>query len=365
MPPVKKPKAQKIENAGSPAKKKAVKKDVVSGQLSKKLKPQKENGPERGVILVKHLPHGFFEQQLRQYFKQFGNVLRLRLGRSERTGNSKGYAFVEFEYPEVAKVAAETMDNYLMFQKVVKAKYIPPEKQRSSFFKTTVKKVKNKAGKDIYVSKLTQSRQRSVNKHNDWDEAACQKRTVGTARKLRKLYDKYKDVDIPLLSLVVEPVKKTATEAEKENKKPAKKEQHKKQKQAAKKELQLEDLLGTTINDESDDEDYVEEAKPGKKQKLEAKKEKFLRSTIKEDSNGKDYQDNGEDLPSPPKKASKKISAAPVDKLKRKPGTGGVQKKKIAAPTAKVDKKAAAQKLLLEEALKLTKPKSKGKKSKK
>jgi len=103
-----------------------------------KARPQKPKGPERGVVIVKHLPHGFFEQQLRQYFRQFGRVLRVRSARSLRTGNSKGYAFVEFEYPEVAKVAADTMDNYLMFQKVVKATYIPPEKQTLNFFRTKI-----------------------------------------------------------------------------------------------------------------------------------------------------------------------------------------------------------------------------------
>lgn len=34
--------------------------------------------------------------------------------------NSRGYAFIEFEFKEVAKVVAETMDNYLMFHKILK-----------------------------------------------------------------------------------------------------------------------------------------------------------------------------------------------------------------------------------------------------
>lgn len=109
-----------------------------------KEKPKPKARPERGVVFIKHLPHGFFEEQIRQYFKQFGNVTRIRLARSERSGGSKGFAFVEFEYPEVAKVAANTMDNYLMFQKVIKASYIPPEQQKFNYFKNTVKKVKNK-----------------------------------------------------------------------------------------------------------------------------------------------------------------------------------------------------------------------------
>ncbi len=39
---------------------------------------------------------------------------------SVQTGRSKGYAFVEFECDEVAKIVADTMNNYLMFNKLLK-----------------------------------------------------------------------------------------------------------------------------------------------------------------------------------------------------------------------------------------------------
>ena len=58
----------------------------------------------RGVIYISHIPHGFYEKQMREFFGQFGSVTNLRLGRSKKTGKSCGYAFVEFKYPEVAKV---------------------------------------------------------------------------------------------------------------------------------------------------------------------------------------------------------------------------------------------------------------------
>lgn len=115
---------------------------------------QQKINDKRGIVFIKHLPHGFFEDQLKNYFEQFGKVTRLRLGRSRRTGGSKGYAFVEFEYPEVAEVAAETMDNYLMFKKVVKAAYIPPEKQLYNYFKTSLRRVKNKVSNFEYVCKV-------------------------------------------------------------------------------------------------------------------------------------------------------------------------------------------------------------------
>ncbi|XP_016960988.1 MKI67 FHA domain-interacting nucleolar phosphoprotein [Drosophila biarmipes] len=362
MPPVKKPKAQKIEKQATPKKTIDKTKDVVSGQLKKKVakaKPQKPKGPERGVVIVKHLPHGFFEQQLRQYFRQFGRVLRVRLARSLRTGNSKGYAFVEFEYPEVAKVAADTMDNYLMFQKVVKASYIPPEKQTFNFFRTSLKKVTNKAGKEIYVSDVTKATQRSVKKQNNWDESACQKRTVTNLNKIKKLQEKYKDLGIDFSNLLVEPVKKTkkgSEETEASTSKAAAKTAGKKQKQSTKKEPKLEDLLGTTINEDSDDEDYVDASDD--ESELEVDEEE-----AEDSEQNSDDSDEEEDLPPPPKKKNK---ASLADKLKRKPGTGGVQKKKL-APPAKGNKNAATQKLQLAAAKSLAKPlpKGKAKKSKK
>lgn len=109
----------------------------------------------RGVLLIKNLPKGFFEKQLKKYFSQYGTVTRLRLARSERTGGSKGHAFIEFQYPEVAKVAAEAMDNYLMFRQRLKTVYIPPSEQDHDYFKQPVQFVKVKGGKTKLVTPKT------------------------------------------------------------------------------------------------------------------------------------------------------------------------------------------------------------------
>ena len=39
-----------------------------------------------------------------------------------QTGNSRGYAYIQFAHDEVAKIVAETMNNYLMFEKLIKCK---------------------------------------------------------------------------------------------------------------------------------------------------------------------------------------------------------------------------------------------------
>ncbi|KYM99048.1 MKI67 FHA domain-interacting nucleolar phosphoprotein-like protein [Cyphomyrmex costatus] len=71
---------------------------------------------------------------MKDYFKQFGNVTRVRVVRSKRTGKSCGYGYIEFLHSQVAEIAADTMNNYLMCGRLLKATYIPSEKQHSGFF---------------------------------------------------------------------------------------------------------------------------------------------------------------------------------------------------------------------------------------
>lgn len=103
-------------------------------QEAKKKKSAKGIHLNPGVVYVGHLPLGLHEPQIKTYFEQFGKVLRLRLSRSKKTGASKGYAFVEFDCDEVAKIVAETMNNYLMGERLIKCHVIPPEKVHEKLF---------------------------------------------------------------------------------------------------------------------------------------------------------------------------------------------------------------------------------------
>ncbi|KAJ7287650.1 hypothetical protein C8J57DRAFT_1431163 [Mycena rebaudengoi] len=80
---------------------------------------------DHGVIFLGRIPHGFYEDQLRTYFTQFGNITRLRLSRNKRTGASKHYAFLEFDSSSVAQIVTETMDNYLLMGHILRCKLIP------------------------------------------------------------------------------------------------------------------------------------------------------------------------------------------------------------------------------------------------
>lgn len=94
---------------------------------------------KRGIVLLQNIPHGFYEKQLKKYFGQYGDVTRMRLARSEKTGRSKHFAFIEFRYPEVAQIAAESLNDYIMFRQRLRTVYIPPEKQDHDYFKQKVR----------------------------------------------------------------------------------------------------------------------------------------------------------------------------------------------------------------------------------
>lgn len=114
-----------IEESGS---KKIIKstetKNVEKLKNKKKTGIKKSKIVDKTVIKLNNIPHGFYEDQLRKYFTQFGQVLNVVLIRSKKTHKSRGFGFVEFKLPQVAKAAADAMHNYLFFNQVLKCRQI-------------------------------------------------------------------------------------------------------------------------------------------------------------------------------------------------------------------------------------------------
>ncbi|XP_075232173.1 uncharacterized protein LOC142330630 [Lycorma delicatula] len=163
----------------------------VKQQLVKKQKMDtflKKLCEDRGVVYIKHIPHGFYEKEMYEYFRQFGKVTAIKLPRS-KNGKSKGFAFIEFEYKEIAKVVADTMNNYLMFDKLLKTEYIPPEKQKPNLFHRGSMPWEDETHKDAVNLRRELDR---VNKNKPiLDPAEFAKKTKQTVQKLhRKLLKK-------------------------------------------------------------------------------------------------------------------------------------------------------------------------------
>lgn len=47
------------------------------------------DGQSSGVIYIGHIPRGFYEEAMKGFFGQFGDVLRIQLARSKKTGRYK------------------------------------------------------------------------------------------------------------------------------------------------------------------------------------------------------------------------------------------------------------------------------------
>ncbi|KAK7380560.1 hypothetical protein VNO78_33073 [Psophocarpus tetragonolobus] len=128
---------------GTKAKKKAMKNNLKKGSSNKSAEGPDflplEGGPARKlaeqkplentatVLYVGRIPHGFYEKEMEGYFGQFGTIKRLRIARNKKSGKSRHFGFIEFESPEVAKIVADTMHNYLLFEHVLQVYVIPPE----------------------------------------------------------------------------------------------------------------------------------------------------------------------------------------------------------------------------------------------
>jgi len=149
-------------------------------------KPRDVKG--RSVVYLSHVPHGFYEKQMRQFFSQFGTVTNLRLGRSKKTGRSCGFAFVEFKYREVATVVAETMNNYLMFDRILKCSLVPKERTSKAIFRGKIRESKPPAK----VARMKAKRLHNAVKC----EETVQKRQVRQVNRVKKSMAKLKKAGI-------------------------------------------------------------------------------------------------------------------------------------------------------------------------
>lgn len=159
-------------------------------------------------MVNRRIPHGFYEHQMRAYFSQFGDITRLRLSRNRVTGSSKHYAFIEFASETVAKIVAETMNNYLMYGHILKCKFVPQEQQHPELWKGA-----NRRYKPVPWNKIDKQRLDRGKTRDKWTKSieAEGKRRLAKAEKLKALgYE----IELPALKGVDEvPVQEAPVDA--------------------------------------------------------------------------------------------------------------------------------------------------------
>ncbi|KAJ5570421.1 uncharacterized protein N7459_009851 [Penicillium hispanicum] len=163
-------------------------------KIMKQQKQKEGDAPEQpGTVYIGRIPHGFYEHQMRAYFSQFGEITRLRLSRNRLTGRSKHYAFVEFASTTVAKIVAETMDNYLMYSHILKCKFVPQEQLHPEIWKGANRRFKRTPWNRIEKKRLEKGKTREK-----WSKRIDQEQ-----RKRQAKVDKLKalgyEIDLPQL----------------------------------------------------------------------------------------------------------------------------------------------------------------------
>lgn len=137
---------------------------TISNRSKKQLQSaaiyKKDDKP--GVVYVGRIPHGFYEHEMKEYFKQFGPILKIRLSRNKKTGASRHIAWIQFESSTVAEIVAKTMDNYLLFNHILKVKVVPDEQLSANIWKGANKRFKKIPWNRMEARKLAEAQPEHV-----------------------------------------------------------------------------------------------------------------------------------------------------------------------------------------------------------
>lgn len=137
-------------------------------KLDPKKKTQKKTDRQdsteySSIIYVSRLPHGFHERELSKYFSQFGDLKEVKLARNRKSGNSRHYGFVEFANKDDAKIAQETMNNYLIMGHLLQVRLLPKGSKIEKLYK-----YKKRAFRESSVKKSADElKDRAKAKHDD------------------------------------------------------------------------------------------------------------------------------------------------------------------------------------------------------
>lgn len=117
------------------------------------------------VLYIGRLPHGFYEDEIEGFFKHFGTVKRVKVARNRKTGKSKHYGFIEFEYPKVAEVVAGCMNNYLVYEHLLQVRLVPPERVHPKLWKGVNRRHKQPVD-FVQIERIRHNKDRTLEEHS-------------------------------------------------------------------------------------------------------------------------------------------------------------------------------------------------------
>jgi len=176
---------------------------LTSFEKKKQRLARRYGSEHSGVIFIKDFPHGFYEKQMFEFFSQFGHIKKCRVSRSAKTRKSRGYAYIEFSDKDIALVAAEAMNGYMMFDHVIKCHVIPESKLPPKLW-APLKKGKKKIT-TVKGEKMKVNRKRSIDQ-----EVRIMEKRLKTIRQLeQKLAEKGIEYKCEIVNLDLELLRQT------------------------------------------------------------------------------------------------------------------------------------------------------------
>ncbi|CAO2825513.1 unnamed protein product [Amaranthus hypochondriacus] len=136
----------------------------LEGGPARKLPKGEDLDNKATVVYIGRIPHGFYEDEMEGFFQQFGTIKRLKIARNRKTGKSKHYGFIEFEYPEVAKIVSECMHNYLLLEHMLQVHLIPPEHVHPRLWKGLNRKQKQPVD-FVQIERFKHNKDRTLDEH--------------------------------------------------------------------------------------------------------------------------------------------------------------------------------------------------------
>ena len=322
-------KASKVSDKSKSIKKERTPATKLSRRFNK-LKVKPEHLKSRGIIYIGHLPKGFSEDELKKFFTQFGKITKIRVARSKKTGRPKGYAFLEFTDKDVAEIAVQTMNGYMMFHRQIECHMV--EAAHKDTFKHGNREWK-------FVPTQVMFRNKKNQEKTPEQKAARVEGLLGKEKEKRiRLKELGIEYDFPGYQAIVDkaPVgKKTKkVEAKVEAKVESKKENKREAKAESKKEVKVESKKESKKDSKKDSK---KESKSKRNESVETSEEKPRRSSRKETP----------EVIEKPKKSSRKESEEKVEKVEktRKSSRNSVEEPKEEPKKAKKsDRKSKSKK---------------------
>ena len=279
---------EELEIESSKEEEESIKEEEKNIKKNKKREIQNEEGissnPSTGVIYVGHLPWGFLDDNLKKYFSQFGNITRIISPKSSKTGRSVGYAFIEFEDEETARIAAKTMNNYILFEKILKCSFVEDKKKYDRIFLKWKKKFEFKERYKIQCEKMKKKNKEEIKTMIQ----GLLDREEQRREKMKELGIKYEYKGFK--EIVDEYKKENKSIINKKNENKKKEEDSDKSDKEESEEIEMENEEIEDNNEQAEEEEEKEikkKSKSEKNKKIESSRKKKKLEQIKENKNKK------------------------------------------------------------------------------